>query len=132
LAEKMLNRGGSMRKILLLSVLLGAVSWAVAQSNDYPINVHVRSSHWNMEPSLMDSRPVLRLQVVIEGKNVELAAPATLNANFQAGVTLLLPGDYKARLVQDVHKTAYESSQAYEFLLPDKKTRKFVVVGLSE
>jgi hypothetical protein len=121
-----------MRKILLFSILLSAFSWAVPQSNDYPVNVHVRSSHWNMEPSLIDSHPVLRLQVVIEGKNVELAAPATLNANFQAGVTLLLPGDYKARLVQDVHKTAYESSQAYEFLLPDKKTRKFVVVGLSE
>ena len=121
-----------MRKTLLLSVLLSAVSWAVAQSNDYPINVHVRSSHWNMEPSLIDSHPVLRPQVVIEGKNVELAAPAMLRANFQAGVTLLLPGDYRARLVQDVHKTAYESSQAYEFLMPDKKTRKFVVVSLSE
>ena len=120
-----------MRKILLLFVLLIA-SWAVPQSNDYPVNVHVRSSHWNMEPSLIGSHPVLRLQVVIEGKNAELAATATLNANFQAGVTLLLPGDYKARLVQDVHKTPYESSQAYEFLLPDKKTRKFVVVGLSE
>jgi hypothetical protein len=121
-----------MRKILLLSFLLSAFSWAVSQSNDYPVNVHVHSSHWRMEPSLTGSHPVLRLQVVIEGKSVELAAPATLNANFQAGVTLLLPGDYKARLVQDVHKTAYESSQAYEFLLPDKKKRKFVVVGLSE
>ena len=121
-----------MRKVLLFSVLLGAFSWAVAQSDQYPVNVHVRSSHWNMEPSMIDSHPVLRLEVVIEGKNVELAAPATLRANFQAGVTLLLPGDYKAKLVQDVHKTAYESSQAYEFLLPDKKTRKFIVVGLSE
>jgi hypothetical protein len=121
-----------MRNILLLSFLLSAFCSAVPQSKDYPVNVHVRSSHWNMEPSLIESHPVLRLQVVIEGKNAELAAPATLNANFQAGVTLLLPGDYKARLVQDVRKTSYESSQAYEFLLPDKKTRKFVVVGLSE
>src|SRR5260370_40430322 len=113
-----------MRNILLLSFLLNAFSSAVPQSNYYPVNVHVRSSHWNMEPSMNDSHPVVRLQVVIEGKNIELAAPATLNANFQAGVTLLLPGDYKARLVQNVHKTPYESSQAYEFLLPDKKTKK--------
>lgn len=84
-----------------------------------------------MEPSLIASHPVLRLQAVIAGKSVELAAPATLKANFQTGVTRLLPGDYKARVVQDVHKTPYESSQAYEFLLPDKKTRKFVVVALS-
>ena len=46
--------------------------------------------------------------------------------------TLLIPLDYKARLVQDVHKTGYESSQAYEFLFSDKKTIKFAVVGLSE
>jgi hypothetical protein len=88
-----------MRKILLPFVLLIA-SWAEPQSNDYPVNVHVRSSYWNLEPSLIESHPVLRLQVVIEGKNAELAAPATLNANFQAGVTLLIPGDYKARLVR--------------------------------
>jgi hypothetical protein len=35
-----------------------------------------------------------------------------------------MPGDYKARLVQDVHKTGYESSQAYEFLFPDKNNEK--------
>jgi len=44
----------------------------------------------------------------------------------------LIPGDYKARLVQDVHKIGYETSPAYEFLFPDKKTKKIAVVGLSE
>ena len=53
-------------------------------------------------------------------------------ANRNAGVTLLALGDYKAKLVQDVHKTTYESSQAYEFLFPDKKTRRFFVVGQTE
>src|SRR5437879_10115686 len=124
LAEEILDCGGSMRKILQLSVLLIA-SWAVPQSNDYPINIHVRSSQWNMEPSLTDSHPVLRLQVVIEGKNVELAAPATLNANFQAGVTLLLPGDYTSRLVQDVHTTTDEPCEARELVLPDQKSKRF-------
>jgi hypothetical protein len=41
-------------------------------------------------------------------------------------------GDYKAKLVKDEHESAYDSYQVYEFLLPDKKTRKFVVVGQSE
>jgi hypothetical protein len=41
-------------------------------------------------------------------------------------------GDYKAKLVQDKHRTAYESSQAYEFLFPDNTTRKFTVVGWIE
>jgi hypothetical protein len=53
-------------------------------------------------------------------------------ANLQAGVALLALGDYKAKLVQDQHKSAYESSQAYEFLFPDNTTRKFTVVGRSE
>jgi hypothetical protein len=41
-------------------------------------------------------------------------------------------GDYKAKLVQDLHKTAYESSQTYELLFPDMKVRKFSVIGQSE
>jgi len=41
-------------------------------------------------------------------------------------------GDYKAKLVRDEHKTSYESAQVYEFLFPDKKTRRFEVVGQSE
>ena len=81
---------------------------------------------------LVGPQPVQRLSVLIDGKKYELEAPATLRANLQAGVTLLALGDYKARLVQDVHKTAYEASQAYEFQFSDKKTRKFMVVGQSE
>ena len=44
----------------------------------------------------------------------------------------MAPGDYKAKLVKDEHLTAYESTQIYEFLFPDKKTRKFIVVGETE
>jgi hypothetical protein len=45
---------------------------------------------------------------------------------------VLALGDYKAKLVQDDHKTAYDSLQVYEFLFADKKTRKFEVVGQME
>jgi hypothetical protein len=55
-----------------------------------------------------------------------------LRANREAGVSLLALGDYKAKLVQDVHETTDESSEAYEFLFPDNKTRKFFVVGQTE
>ncbi len=71
----------------------------------------------------------MSVSVIIDGKKYELEAPAH-RANLQAGVTLLALGDYyKAKLVQDLHKTTHESSQADEFLFPDKKTRKFFVVG---
>jgi hypothetical protein len=72
------------------------------------------------------------LAVIIEGKKYELESAALFKANLEAGVTLLALGDYKAKLVQDIHNTTYESSQAYEFLFTDKKTRKFFVVGQSE
>ena len=124
-----------MRKIAQCVLLLTAFSfsWAGPNTDEYSINVHVSSSRWVMEPAmLIGPQPVQRISVIIDGKNYELEAPATLRANLQAGVTLLALGDYKARLVQDVHKTAYESSQAYEFQFSDKKTRKFMVVGQSE
>lgn len=121
-----------MKKVALAVLFFSTLAWAAPQPDDYPIKVHVVSSRWVMEPAvLVGPQPVLRLDVVIDGKKYELEAPA-LRANLQAGVTLLAPGDYKARLVQDVHKTSYESSQTYEFLFPDNKTRKFFVVGQSE
>jgi hypothetical protein len=120
------------RTALFALLLLATFSWAAPSPDEYAINVHVSSSHWVMAPSvLVGPETVLRLNVIIDGKKYELEAP-TARANLKAGVTLLAPGDYKAKLVQDQHKTAYESSQAYEFLFQDKKTRKFIVVGQIE
>jgi len=120
-----------MRQIFLLFLLLGSFHWAKAQSDEYPVNVHVSSSHWGMEPGIDRPQAVQKIDVVIDSKKYELQAEA-LFANFQHGVTLLKPGDYKAKLVTNVHKTECESSQAYELLFPDKKTKKFFVIGMSE
>jgi hypothetical protein len=117
---------------LLIPLLLAAYSWAAPNPDEYSINVHVSSSRWFMEPSLLGGPiPREKLDVIIDGKKYELEASA-FRANLEAGVTLLEPGDYKAKLIQDQHKTTYEASQAYEFLLPDNKTRKFIVVGRTE
>jgi len=115
-----------MRKVVLSVLLLGALSWGAADQDQYSINVHVVSSHWGKWPG---SAAAQRLNIIVDGKKYELEAPASPNP---WDMTLLAPGDYKAKLVRDVHKTSYESSQAYEFLFPDKKTIKFIVVGLSE
>jgi hypothetical protein len=122
-----------MKKIsLFILLLLSTFSWAAPNSDEYSINVHVSASRWVMAPAiLVGPEAFQRLHVIIDGKKYELEAPTT-RANLEAGVTLLALGDYKAKLVQDVHKTRYESSQAYEFLFPDKKTRKFTVVGQTE
>jgi hypothetical protein len=107
---------------MLFSVLLfSAVAWAADPNPaEYTINVHVSSSRLVLETLLLFSQ---ELDVGIEGK-YELSAA---NAN-----ALLALGDYKATLVKDEHRTAYESFRVYEFLLPDKKIRKFTVVGVTE
>ena len=121
-----------MRKAVLTVLLLfGTLASAAPNPDEYSIDVHVTSSYWRVAASILSPEPVQRLAVIIDGKKFELEAPAT-RVNRNAGVTLLALGDYKAKLVQDVHKTTYESSQAYEFLFPDKKTRKFFVVGRTE
>jgi hypothetical protein len=114
-----------------LVVWFRAFCWAAPPTGEYSVDVNVSSSYWEMDTANLGPQAVQRLKAVIGGKKDELEAP-TKRGSLQAGVTLLNPGDYKARLVQDVHKTGYESSQAYAFLFPDKKTRKFAVVGLSE
>jgi hypothetical protein len=45
---------------------------------------------------------------------------------------LLILGDYKARLLKDEHKNAYEIYQMYQFLFPDKKTRWYLLAGVWE
>jgi len=42
------------------------------------------------------------------------------------------PGDYRARLVSEHRESAYELRQSYEILLPNKRTRTFVVTGVQE
>jgi hypothetical protein len=45
---------------------------------------------------------------------------------------LMALGEYRAKLVEDVHKHSYESIQTYEFRLADNVTRRFTVTGESE
>jgi hypothetical protein len=109
--------------LLLISVLLIPIlilpftplAAATPGPADYPITVHVSSSEWNAN--------WLQLSVTIDGKKYLLSGP-------YYGV--LSPGDYKAKLVTDTHKTSYETYQTYEFLFPDNKTRKYNLIGQSE
>jgi hypothetical protein len=113
-----------MKKIAVATVLLAsALSWAGTDPNpaEYSINVHVSSSRMVIEEHNLTQK----LSVVIDGKKYELKESGHVNA-------LLALGDYKAKLFADQHRTAYDSFQTYEFLFPDKKTRKFDVVGQIE
>lgn len=115
-----------MRKSAPFVLLLSALCWAQSNTGDYPINVHVTSTQWAVVPTSIGPQGVQKLKVIIDGKKYELEAEA------KGHITLLSLGDYKAKLIEDVHKNAYESTQTYELQFSDKKTRKFFVIGQSE
>jgi hypothetical protein len=110
------------RAALSVLLLLATCAMAAPKPDEYSINIHVQSSYFLFSDGGMSQM----LKVTIDGKKYELIAPAN------ARLPLLALGDYKAKLIKDEHRTAYESNQVYEFLFPDKKTRKFSVVGQTE
>jgi len=109
---------------LVVLLLFSAMAWAGGEPNpaDYTISVHVSSSRMVLEGDL--SAFSQELNATIDGKKYELRC-SSINA-------LLALGDYKAKLVRDQHRTAYDSYRVYELLFSDKKTRKFQVVGVTE
>ena len=107
-----------MKKLAIVMVLLFTTftcAGAEADPANYAINVHVTSC--------TQRSGEVRLKVTIDGKKYEL----------QGGGGLLIPGDYKARVVKDAHNNEYEvNDRMYELLLPDKKTKKYWVTGIME
>jgi hypothetical protein len=108
---------------LTLAILLLLPTFAHASDPkpaDYTITIHVSATR-----IASAGTGVQDLDVIIDAKKYEL------NSDRAVGQLLAL-GDYKAKLVEDSHKTTYDSYQVYEFLFPDGKTRKFQVVGQIE
>jgi hypothetical protein len=115
-----------MKKISLLFVMLLAALVSQAQTlDDYPITVHVSSARTILVPAgNMGAVQYQQLNVTINGKKYELRAVSD--------GSLLTLGDYKAKLVENKRKTAYESLQTYQFLFSDGKMTTFTVTGQSE
>jgi hypothetical protein len=108
--------------LVLLLTLLSALCWGQSSSGEYSVDVHVSSSHWLMVPTSI-------------GPSESEAQRDHQRQKIRTGAkrpTLLALGDYKAKLIEDVHKNSYESTQTYEFQFSDGKTRKFIVVGQTE
>ena len=112
-----------MKNVVLASlvVLFSTFSWAGSEPNpaEYTTNLHVSSSR------IDNKYGGQALSVIIDGKKCELLSESPIGQ-------LLGLGDYRARLVKDEHKTAYDSLRVYEFLFPDQKTRKFDLVWQTE
>ena len=87
--------------------------------SQYAITVHVSAT----EGSYSDQKQTLT--VTIADKHYLLWG-ALIDGS------LIDPGDYRAKLIQDEHKTTYRTLQWYEFLFPDGTTWKGWLSGESE
>ncbi len=122
-----------MKKIAILSLLtmlLSALALAekkpaVVNPADYTINVHVVESRISIDLVPCAQR---LLTVIINQKKYEVWSPTKCTD----GKGVLALGDYKAKLVKDVHSTAYQSLQIYQVILPDNTTMNFNIIGLIE
>ncbi|HST12826.1 MAG TPA: hypothetical protein VLL05_20785 [Terriglobales bacterium] len=113
-----------MKHALAVLLFCSAIAWSLPANPEYTVNVHVNASRMVLHGD--NGAHYQNLSVVIDGKKVELESIPATN-------TLLVPGDYKARIVKDHHSNGdYDIWRIYEFQLPDKKTREFLVVGQSE
>ena len=113
-----------MKHALAVLFICSALAWAVAgDAPDYNLNVHVSSSRMTLERG--GGAHFQRVKAVIDGKKYELESIEAPNA-------LLMPGEYRARIVKDHHAGAADVWRIYEFQLPDKKVRQFLMVGVLE
>ncbi len=118
-----------MKKVTLYLILIfGAVSWAAPNPDDYSINLHVTASHWIVMPGT-GSGMYQELTGTVDGKKYTFIGEEVLTTH---SLSVLAPGDYKAKLVRDIHKNTFQFSQTYELLFPEGKTKTYWVVGQAE
>jgi hypothetical protein len=108
-------------------LLLSCLAWG-AKAADYPLVVHVRSSHLFHECDSVQFKVAcgnnLHLDVVVDNKKYEL----------DGGMAdcLLRTGDYPARLVKDNAPGAFMERREFELLFPDGTGHKFKIIGEEE
>ena len=111
-------------RLIVLIFICSVFAYAVPNTADYNIDVHVSATRMVRYGGEIARHQ--NLTVTIDGKKLELETIDLPNS-------LLMLGDYKAKIVKDRHGAGdYDSWKVYELLLPDHKTRQFVVVGQSE
>jgi hypothetical protein len=119
-----------MKKLMVVMLLTATLTNAAPDA--YPLAVHVSAVHWRMTMDVFGKGiSTLFFDATVDGKKYELSGPALYQTNVEYA-TLVNPGDYKAKMVRDDHKTTYESATVYEIRFADGKTAKFSVVGMFE
>jgi len=100
---------------------------AKGNAADYPLAVHVSASAYAPTSNLYQT-----LTAAIGNMHYQLLGLTCGSKLCSHASGLINPGDYHAKLIQDEHKTSYESLQQFEILFPDGSTRRFDVIAQAE
>jgi len=121
-----------MKKSVLALFLLSAATLLAATPNpaDYPVSVHVISSSVNVkyEGEKSPTYDYEDIHVLINGNKYTLETSD--HSLVSAGP--LAPGDYPAKVVENLHQRKYTVVRHYVLLFPDGKTATFFLNGRSE
>jgi hypothetical protein len=103
-------------------------------SADCNINVHFSATRirpYCIEPgSQVTCSNELYADAVLNGKKLELRGTAEI---IKHNSTLIVPGDYRARLTKDIHSADGSAiAQEYDIVLPDNTVWHCVTTGTSE
>jgi hypothetical protein len=121
-----------LRKLIavVMFVFLTSPIWAEPNPSDYTLKVHVISSRLELHLSGGTPSDSEVLRVLIDGKEYDLDALPIKISFGSFGV--IVPRDYKAKIVDEKDKSSYLFTRTYEFLFPDQTTMKFRVIGQTE
>ncbi len=102
---------------------------------DFTIRVHISAS--SIQHLYGNGLPVLTVEAILNGKNIELSGFAEHfnDSGHKSGnnFMLLTPGDYQARLIKDVHNSDNTAiHQEYDILLTDGIVWHCITTGISE
>lgn len=119
------------RLLVVLMMLFPVVAMGQAKAaKAFPLTVHVVGSKWvdvlEWGGSTSGATTYMYLKVVIQGKKYELYTSRAVRKG------LLVPGDYKARLVKSKNEPSYELDRTYELEFPDGKTEKYKLEAIGE
>jgi hypothetical protein len=127
---------GLKRFVVLLSVVVSALltndAFSQSRGDQFPLIATLQSSqitvHCESIDSLgqLDCTPRLEVSAVISGRHLNLRAAGKAKDGY------LVLGEYKAKLISDVHKKPYLTQQVYEIQYPDGVTEEFTAYGESK
>jgi hypothetical protein len=123
-----------MRKfVAILFLLLCSTFVRAAQKPDpadYTVKVHISASHLKTECANGICGNILSFHSVLNGKRIELSGIAVI---VQKTLMPIVPGDYPAKLLRDIHNSdSTLFNQQYDLLLPDNIVWHCYTTGVTE